>query len=137
MTLKDYLDIAARHFPSSKWTVVGGENFDGAVLDIDPLQVKICLFPEGYKHFPAGAVTLSLHAKNILIKMFGTQTVTSEGKLTRCSLNAEQFDQAADEMASDLLGTATAILSITEDPPPTPTTQPGSRRPPAPHIPRR
>lgn len=137
MNLKDYLDILAVQFPKSRWNVVGGDNWEGAVLDIDPFQLKVCLFPQGFKHFPAGAVTLSLHAGSHLVRMYGANTVTSDGKITRCSIGATQFAEAADALCSELLGVATAILAITDDQPAPPERDVEARRPPAPHVPRR
>jgi len=114
MSLKTYLDILAQQFPNSQWNVLGGDVFEAATLDIEPLQLKVCMFPNGFKHFPVGAVTLSLHAGSSLVKMYGESTLTAEGRVTRCSMNAEQFSRAAFSACSDLLGLAAAIETITD-----------------------
>jgi len=110
-----FLDLLAKQFPSSKWDVYEGEGFEGAVLEIDPLAAKLVLFTAPKAHFQKGDVTLSLHAGPHLLRMYGTPTVL-HGKATHVCRSKKQFEAAARLLCDDLLGTATAIFAVTEEP---------------------
>ncbi len=117
MKLQTYLDTLAKQFPSSKWDVREGKVFEAAVLDIDPLQVKIVLFTQDFKQFKKGDVTLTLHAGPHLLKMYGTPTINDDGKVTHCSKGMRQFDLAATLLCDEMLALATAIMCVTDLPP--------------------
>jgi hypothetical protein len=118
MAATDYLtqcmEVLGQAFPKSKWNITDRESVVAAVLQIDVLSLRMVMFRQGRGQFPAGAVSLTLHANDLLLRRYGTPAITGTGEQTKYSMDIHQFGDAAAEAQADLLGFAAAILMMTE-----------------------
>jgi|APSaa5957512535_1039671.scaffolds.fasta_scaffold464452_1 hypothetical protein len=107
------LEVLAQHFPHSKWEITNRKVTDTAVMDLWPIQVKLVVMKDEYKHFPKDAVVLALSTGSSLIKMYGTPSLAGT-RWTNWSCNHAQFAEAVKELHADMMGFAVGVLTVTE-----------------------